>query len=721
MPVMYEAEALYNGSGSGLGPAVPDTDYPFVDVINIDPLDANVDGQGGTIHDKPVWTLDQIVANLNRTSYPGTDIGGPGWNQGEYGAPTNTGTDTILFGFHNADTIAAFPYIYEQDGVLYGRREFFGFQEFSAAQKDVGRNAAALWDDLIAYSLQETTADKADITFGNYTNQPGTQAYAYLPYDYGGNSAGLQGDIWINGNQASNLQLNNGQYGVTTQQHEFGHAIGLQHPGKYNASPGVSITYENAAEYYQDTRQYTIMSYFGAEKSGAAHVDWNTLTFVYAATPLLHDVAAIQAIYGADPTTRTGNTTYGFNSTAGKSAFDFSQTPLPVITIYDAGGNDTLDLSGYNTPSTIDLTPGAFSSAGGSGVVPLETLKARGILPASYTQAQYDALRARYNSPDGLLHDNISIAYGTIIENAIGGGGNDTIRGNSANNVLKGNGGVDTISGFDGNDTLYGGDGNDTLYGGNDDDTLFGDAGNDVLYGDDGNDKLYGGADDDALYGGNGADTLFGDDGNDKLYGGDGFDVLHGGNGADTLYGGAGNDVLYGDDGYDRLFGGDDYDTLYGGNGNDVLFGEDGNDTLYGGNDYDVLIGGNGNDKLYGEAGNDTLWGGAGDDDLYGGSGLDRFLFNSTSTNGVDTIHGFKAEDKLVFFTDDGYAADAGFTAGTSAVGAGAQFVYDAGTGALYYDADGAGGAAAVKLATILDGTVHAGDILITAGSAPAF
>jgi hypothetical protein len=37
------------------------------------------------------------------------------------------------------------------------------------------------------------------------------------------------------------------------------------------------------------------------------------MRFVYSATPLVHDIAAIQAIYGVDTTTRTGDTVYGFN------------------------------------------------------------------------------------------------------------------------------------------------------------------------------------------------------------------------------------------------------------------------------------------------------------------------------------------------------------------------------------------------------------------------
>ena len=51
----------------------------------------------------------------------------------------------------------------------------------------------------------------------------------------------------------------------------------------------------------------------------------------------------------------------------------------------------------------------------------------------------------------------------SLIENANGGSGNDTISGNSANNVLTGNGGMDTLVGGFGNDNLTGGAGADTF------------------------------------------------------------------------------------------------------------------------------------------------------------------------------------------------------------------------------------------------------------------
>ena len=104
---------------------------------------------------------------------------------------------------------------------------------------------------------------------------------------------------------------------------------------------------------------------------------------------MAHDIAAIQSLYGVNMTTRTGDTVYGFNSNAGRAAFDFTQNTAPVIAIWDAGGIDTLDFSGWSSASRIDLEPGASSDGGGQ------------------------------------TH-NVQIAFGTLIENAIGGAGDDT-------------------------------------------------------------------------------------------------------------------------------------------------------------------------------------------------------------------------------------------------------------------------------------------------------
>src|SRR5207248_918323 len=145
-------------------------------------------------------------------------------------------------------------------------------------------------------------------------------------------------------------------------------------------------------------------------------------------TPMMADILAIQNLYGA-ATTRAGDTVYGFGSTAG-SMYDFSSyASAPALTIYDSGGTDTLNASGYSQNQVINLTGGSFSNIGG-------------------------------------LVGNIGIYTTAVIENAIGGSGNDTITGNGANNTLTGNGGADTLHGGAGHDSLNRRAGKDTLRGG---------------------------------------------------------------------------------------------------------------------------------------------------------------------------------------------------------------------------------------------------------------
>ena len=131
-------------------------------------------------------------------------------------------------------------------------------------------------------------------------------------------------------------------------------------------------------------------------------------------TGMLWDITGIQRIYRPNEEYNTGNDHY---------FFDLTDSHLQAL--WDAGGIDTINLTNQAQDNVIDLHEGARSSLNG-------------------------------------VANSLLIAYGTTIENARGGFGNDTLQGNEIRNLLFGNQGNDTLEGNGGNDVLRGGEGNDT-------------------------------------------------------------------------------------------------------------------------------------------------------------------------------------------------------------------------------------------------------------------
>lgn len=300
------------------------------------------------------------------------------------------------------------------------------FRPVNTTQQTVFIQALQTWDDLIAPNFQLTQQTGSNIEFGYTTSNIG-YAHAYFP---------TTGSVWLNASTGL-TRPTVGAYEFLTLVHEIGHALGLDHMGDYNGAGAFSPSS------FQDSTVFSVMSYFGPvgsqRSSEVASADWTAAngTTYSPQTPMLNDVMAIQRIYGASTTTRTGDTVYGFSSNitgVAANLFDFSKNPFPIVTLFDSGGIDTLDLSGWSTASFINLEPGVYSSG---------------------------------NS----MTNNIVIAYSSVIENAVGGAGNDVLTGNQAANRLDGGNGNDQLVGGAGNDTLVGGAGNDTMTGGEGEDT----------------------------------------------------------------------------------------------------------------------------------------------------------------------------------------------------------------------------------------------------------
>ncbi|EDL48477.1 M10 family metallopeptidase C-terminal domain-containing protein [Erythrobacter sp. SD-21] len=561
---------------------------------------------------------------------------------------------------------------------------FYEFVGLSQGEERLALEAMQYWATVadIDFSPASSGSSPANLIFQN--SEEGAFAQSSVQF---GNGGIVSSTVNVSAAWYAQYGSTLGSYTFQTYLHEIGHALGLGHAGNYNGA----ASYANDATYLNDSWATTVMSYF--DQSENTYFSQQGFNSVYVGTPMLADIVAIQNLYGA-PSTRTGDDIYGFNSVGIDAVFNATLYPDIAYTIYDSGGHDTLDYSGFAADQVIDLRPEMYSSVGGN-------------------------------------IGNVAIARGVILEDAIGGSGADQLIGNDVTNVLWGNGGDDVIDGGILADILWGGDGNDTLVGSAGNDTLRGEAGNDTIDGGASWDYLFGGPGNDTLTGGNGNDGLFGDAGDDTLDGGAGADLLRGGGGEDYLDAGAGNDVIKGEwasdtllggDGDDIILAGDGLDTVIAGSGNDLVYGEagrdtiygaDGDDRLYGASEDDLLVGGDGDDELFGGAGDDRIAGRAGNDLLTGGAGNDLFVFGDYGAGNVDTITDFQEGDKigldrsLLFGTIDKLGSlDLGaFRYGTQALDADDRILYQSSTGKLFYDADGNGALAPVLFAQITPGT----------------
>lgn len=257
----------------------------------------------------------------------------------------------------------------------------------------------------------------------------------------------MAGDVFLQRSLFSASSLEAGSEDFEFLLHEIGHAIGLDHAAR--TAPMHAGTPVPAVA---DSTLFTVMSYTRYRASDE----------VSAITPMLFDIAQLQASYGASATANGGVTnaegtriwTFADNAHPFMEGMDtaspYRNPGRVLVTLWTPSGlQDILDATNLNTKALIDLRPGEFSAIG--------------------TQDATDAPIDR-----GKL--NVGIAFNAVLERAIGGSKSDDIRGNHVANVLEGNAGDDVLDGGtheitasgrgagDGvADTLVGGDGADVF------------------------------------------------------------------------------------------------------------------------------------------------------------------------------------------------------------------------------------------------------------------
>ncbi|HYI49007.1 MAG TPA: DVUA0089 family protein, partial [Allosphingosinicella sp.] len=254
------------------------------------------------------------------------------------------------------------------------------------------------------------TAASADLRYAE-SNEPEV-AYAYYPNNLGPGDEG--GSAWFNHTDFNNPER--GNYAWMGILHETGHALGLKHGHEFPAAISAN----------KDTVEYTVMTY---RSYPGGPLGYRNETFGYPQTLMMYDIAALQKIYdGANYTFNAGNSVYTWSTTTGEMSINGAGQGTPganrvFLTVWDGGGTDTYDLSAYATATTIDLRPGEWTTTSAAQL-------------AGLGQGNV----ARGNVANALMFEGNSAS---LIENAIGGSGQDTLIANQVANSLTGNAGSD--------------------------------------------------------------------------------------------------------------------------------------------------------------------------------------------------------------------------------------------------------------------------------------
>jgi serralysin len=332
--------------------------------------------------------------------------GGTAWDQG-------SGSIKVYFGESAADLTAASRFHHGGGGGL----EASALDGWSAAEKNAFQYAMDVFSSVCNVDFDVvTSADQADVVWWQTGLGDGVLGMHETPAD---------GQVWgyFNPHYSSSWgNLRPGGDGLYTILHELGHGLGLAHPhdggGEADATafPGLPWWWPPTGDRGMSQGIWTVMSYNTGYDLASKSISMGGQTGLGA-----FDIAALQALYGANTSTRTGDDVYD----------------LPVAdvhgtgwsSIWDAGGNDTISAARANQSVVVDLRPAtlATGAVGAGGFV----------------------------SQVGVIGGGFTIANGVLIENAVGGSGNDRLIGNEAANVINGGGGADRMEGRGGDDTYY--------------------------------------------------------------------------------------------------------------------------------------------------------------------------------------------------------------------------------------------------------------------------
>jgi serralysin len=313
-----------------------------------------------------------------------------------------------------------------------------GFQALGSSQRERVRDAFEYLSKIVNVSFTEV-AGGGDLQFGSNL-QAGSAGYARYPNE------GSQ--VFIANNQAGyGGEWEEGSHNWVTLLHETAHALGLKHPGNYNAGGGGTPGPYLAAA--ADHRNNTLMSYKDAPNMTRIRYDNGSFTksTVKATTYQAYDMAALQYLYGA-------------STTVAAQSYSWQDGDRFTATLWNPNAGSEINLANQTGRNVVDLRAGRKSSIG--------IVDAYGEMP--FGKADYAALKSGGRALTTILgrptytgQNNLTLAAGSAFTRGIGGSGSDAFVANARGGHLDGGGGDDRLFWTGGDLQAVGGEGVDTL------------------------------------------------------------------------------------------------------------------------------------------------------------------------------------------------------------------------------------------------------------------
>ena len=361
-------------------------------------------------------------------------------------------TDGFRWGVTREDPTIGYTFISETSSLIAG--EFGGYPSWGSNDAERGTMEHAI--DAIEAVCGLSFVDRGDDNSDNvevwfYTlddsEAEDTYGFAYTPgSDPDEGMVAINWSLYRSNDGTFNHSIEPGSFYGITFLHELSHAVGLKHPHERGLLdqprfPGLtrsSNKFKNKGEFDQNAQPFTQLSYVDKGADNGL-VPTSRADHGFLQEPGALDIAALQWLYGINPTTASGNNTYRLPLT--------NQEGNGWRVIWDTGGTDRIIASNALDAVTIDLrnaTLGSDPQAGGY------ESRVDGITGGFMIAHDWDGLVP--GQPAGLC----------VIEEAVGGKGDDRLIGNSGSNVLKGRKGADLIyAGMGSANVVVGGKGRD--------------------------------------------------------------------------------------------------------------------------------------------------------------------------------------------------------------------------------------------------------------------